>query len=120
MLDAADKETEIGVVETLSLEFPCRLRPTSGRTRSLYWKLCSKTSSLNLFFGERMLVKKVHFFCLGVGMDDVTSEPESLVLKTEESLRVIEISGIEPGCDPTSPLDILNHGRLVSLIKEIS
>jgi len=65
-----------------------------------------------------MLVKKVHFFCLDVGMDDVTSEPESLVLKTEESLRVnfsIEISGIEPGCDPTSPLDILNHGRLVSL-----
>lgn len=117
MLGAADKETETGIVEMLSLKLPRRVRPTSGRTTSLYWKLCSETSSLDFFFGERMLVKKDHFFCLGVGIDDVVREPKPLVLKTEESLRVNfsdENSGIEPGLNPTSFLDILHYGRLVS------
>jgi len=114
MLNVADEETETGIVKTLSLELPRRVRSTSGRTRSSNWKLGSKTSSLDFFFEVKKVVEKAHPFGLGVGGDNVLSELEFWVLKTEESLRVnfsIENSGIELGCDPTSLLVLLHYSR---------
>lgn len=76
MLNVADEETETGIVKTLSLELPRRVRSTSGRTRSSNWKLGSKTSSLDFFFEVKKVVEKAHPFGLGVGGDNVLSELE--------------------------------------------
>jgi len=112
MLDTA---TGTCIAETLS---PGRVLLMLGRTRSLYRKLGLKTSSLNFFFEEIMLAKDAHFLRLGMGVDDVSIEPDSSMLKTEDPLWVIfplENPVIEPGCDPTLPLNILHYSRSVNL-----
>ena len=91
------------------------MRPISGRTRSLYWKFDLKTPSLNFFFEERIVVKNAHFFRLTVGVDDVLSEPESLMLEKELSLCIIFSLEMELRCSPTPPVDILHYSKSARL-----
>jgi len=115
MLCTTDGET--GIDMTLSPESPRMVRPALGRIRLLPWKSGLKIFSLNFFFQEKMLVTNVHFFCSEVGVNEVLSEPESSIVKTEEFVRVIftmEVSGIEPGYDPFLLLGVLHYGRSVS------
>lgn len=116
MLGAADEETETNT--TLSLELLRSGQSISGRTRFLSWELDLKAFSLNFFFEERILVNNIHF--LGTKFNEVLSESESLIVKTEESFLVVftmEVLGTASGCEPkytiTPSLDVLYY-ELVS------